>query len=358
MSAWDPDTARSSPESGHGRPLSGRRRRSVARSLFYAGSLAVLGWAAAVVPLPYIEHVPGEPTEIAPLVEIEGVEVTELDGATSLLTVRLRQQPVLPAIGALLDDQRRLSPIAEVFPPDVDREEYLERERERFGRQFEVAAAVAARAAGYETELVTEATVVDVMPGLPAEGRLQRGDAVLAVDGDEIVAAEELQARTRAGEVGQVLTLTIRRNGELIDVEVPLGQSPELEHPVIGVLVETAVDRLELPFELRLAEGVRIGGPSAGLMVAITVYDLLAEEDLLRGRSVMGTGTLDADGRVGTVGGVAEKVRAAAAHDADLVLVPEPQLPEALAVAPDGLEVAGVETFDETVALLRGAVDA
>jgi Lon-like protease len=332
-----------------------RRRRgpSLWRAAFYAASAAVIAWASLVVPLPFIEHVPSEPTEISPLIEIEGVEVTELRGSTAMLTVLLRQQPTVPAIGALLAEHRRLVPIGEVFPPDVDREERLERERERFGRQFEVAAAVGAQAAGYDAELATEATVVDVMPGLPADGRLAPGDAILAVDGDPIIAAEELQVRAREGEIGQVLTLTVRRAGRELTIEVPLGETPELDHPIMGILVETAVDELRLPFELRLAEGVRIGGPSAGLLIAITVYDLLAEEDLLRGRIVMGTGTVDADGRVGTVGGVPEKVLAAARHDADLVLVPEFQLEDALTTAPDDLEVHGVETFEDALEVLR-----
>ncbi len=337
------------------RPSPQRRRPSLWRALFYAASTAVIAWAALVVPLPFIEYVPGPPTEIPPLVEIDGAATTELDGSTSLLTVLLRQQPTFPAVVALIDGQRRLLHVNQVFPADVGREEHLEQQRERFGRQFEVAAAVGARAAGVETELVTEAVVLDVMPGTPADGTLQPGDAVLAVDGDRVIAAEELQARAREGEVGDELTLRVRRDGEEIDVAVTLGESPEVDWPVIGILIETAVDELRLPFDLRLADNTQIGGPSAGLMVAITVYDLLADENLLRGRALMGTGTVDADGRVGTVGGVPEKMLAAARHGADLVLVPEPQLDVAREGAPDDLEVIGVSTFEEALDALRGS---
>jgi Lon-like protease len=89
-------------------------------------------------------------------------------------------------------------------------------------------------------------------------------------------------------------------------------------------------------------------------MIALTVYDLFAEEDLLAGRTVHGTGSIDADGRVLPVGGVPEKMRAAADAGADVVLVPGLLIDEALAAAPDDLEVVGVDTFDEALSALRG----
>jgi Lon-like protease len=324
------------------------------RSSFYAGSAAILAWASLVVPLPFIEQVPGSPTAIPPLVEIEGVETTELVGQTSLLTILLRQQPTLPALGALLDGDRDLLRVDGVYPAGIDRQEYLTAERERFGRQFEVAAAVGAQAAGIEIELVTEAVVVTVLFGSPADGVLVPGDAVVAVDDTPISSGEELQAITRARDPGDRITLTVRHEGELRDVEVTLEEVGEDGQARLGVAVETAVDELRLPFDVRLAEGTRIGGPSAGMMVGITVYDLLAEEDLLAGRNVMGTGTLAGDGTVGPVGGVPQKMLAAAEAGADIVLVPSLQLEEALAAAPEGLVVVGIADLDEALAVLRG----
>ena len=324
------------------------------RTSFYAASAAILAWASLVVPLPFIEQVPGTPTAIPPLVEIEGVETTEVDGRTSLLTIFLRQQPTLPALGALLDGDRELLRVDGVYPAGVDRQEYLTAERERFGRQFEVAAAVGAQAAGIEVELLTEAVIVTVMFGSPADGVLAPGDAVVAVDDEPIASGEELQAITRASEAGDRITLTVRQDGQLRDVEVTLEEVGEDGQARLGVAVQTAVDELRLPFEVRLAENTRIGGPSAGLMVGITVYDLLAEEDLIAGRNVMGTGTLAADGTVGPVGGVPQKMVSAADADADIVLVPALQLEEAHAAAPDGLVVVGVEDLDEALSVLRG----
>lgn len=328
-------------------------RRPRWRRLFYLGTVAVVLWAAVLVPLPYVEYLPGTPTPIEPLIAIEGAETTDLDGDTALLTVLLRQQPTLQALRAVVSDQRRLLPLATVFPPDVDRDAFFAREREVFGRQFEIAAVNGARAAGVETTILSEPVVVTVLPGSPAEGVLRPRDVILAVDGEPVVAAEEIQARTRAGEIGELLPLRVRRDGETIDTSVRLGELPGVDHPGIGISIETAVYDIELPFDVALASDTRIGGPSAGLMVALTVYDLLSDEDLLAGRSVLGTGTIDADGRVGPVGGVPEKMLAAAAYGADVVLVPALQLDQALTTAPHDLTVVGVNTLDEAIEALR-----
>src|SRR5690606_12818242 len=120
----------------------------------------------------------------------------------------------------------------------------------------------------------------------------------------------------------------------------------------LGVLAETATVGLELPFEVSLND-TRIGGPSAGMMTAVTIYDLLSDEDLVAGRTVLGTGSVMASGQVGSVGGVPEKVRSAAAYGADLVLVPASQLDAAQLAAPEDLEVVGVATVEDAIAALR-----
>jgi Lon-like protease len=339
-----------------------RQRRRTFRAAVYAASLALLAWAAWVVPLPYTEFVPGAPNSITPLLEVEGAETTEIEGDTALLTVLLQQSTTRTAIGALLDGDRRLRPTAEVMPADVDRDEFLEQERLRFRRQFEVAAAVGAEAAGVDVSIGMVPLVVDVVPGGPADGRLRPGDIVRSVDGDEVDSAEQLQQRVREQEVGDTVTVAAERGGEPLEVEVtldviehppgaPATQDRDGEQPpALGVLIETVADRLELPFDLRLAE-TRIGGPSAGMMIALTVYDLLAEENLIAGRTIHGTGSIDAEGTVGPVGGVPEKMRSAGG--ADLVLVPEPLYDDAVATAPEGVEVVGVATFDDALEALR-----
>ena len=65
-----------------------------------------------------------------------------------------------------------------------------------------------------------------------------------------------------------------------------------------------------------------IGGPSAGLMFTLDIYDQLVKEDLRKGRIIAGTGTIGEDGSVGDIGGVDMKVAAADRINADIFFVP------------------------------------
>jgi PDZ domain-containing protein len=323
------------------------------RSALASAGAAVVAIAALSVPMPFVEYQPGAATPIEPLVEIEGADITPLEGETALLTVRLNRPSSVQLVAAALDDRRELLPLARVYPPGVDRQVQLIRERERFGRQFDVAAAVGAAAAGVPLEVITSVVVLEVAPDGPAAGRLIPGDVVLSIDGDPLTSGAALAERVRSSPAGVPILLRIDHQG--VERDQPI--TPEViagsDAPRIGVVVQTAVDDLVLPIDIRLTPGIRIGGPSAGLMVGLTVYDLLAEEDLLRGRRVAGTGTLDVDGRVGAVGGVPEKTLAAIAAGYDVLLVPSADASAAQRLASGRITVIGAATLDEAIDRLR-----
>jgi len=323
------------------------------RSGLVAGSVAVVAVAALSVPMPFVEYRPGGAVTIEPLVAIAGAETTPLDGETALLTVRLTRPTPVQLVAARVDPDRELLPLTRVYPPGVDRQVYLERERARFDRQFDVAAAVGAAAAGVPLEVLTAVVVLEVDPAGPSAGRLAPGDVVLAVDGAAVTSGAALAELVRTSPAGVPLVLRVEHAGGARDQAVTPEPATAGGAPRIGVLVQTAVDELLLPIDITLTPGVRIGGPSAGLMVGLTVYDLLAEEDLLRGRRVAGTGTLDVDGVVGAVGGVPEKTLAAIAAGYDVLIVPAAETAATQRLAAGRIMVIGVSTLDEAIERLR-----
>ncbi|MEX1177348.1 MAG: PDZ domain-containing protein [Nitriliruptor sp.] len=321
------------------------------RAVVYAVSLALVVWATLVTPLPYVEYAPGRPSEIPPLIEVTGTPVTQINGTTSLLTVFLRDATPWSAARVLLDPARDLAPASTVAPSGLT-PEFFEAQRDSFADAFQIATAVGAEAAGVDVQISTEVRVADVLEDSPADGVLTAGDRILAVDGRPLSDASQLQARTRGADDGERLELTVDHGGTERDVEVRLTTLAGTDQVGLGILAETATSELELPFEVELTS-TRIGGPSAGMMTAVTLYDLLSDEDLIAGRTVLGTGTVSIDGRVGPVGGVPEKVRSAASHGADIVLVPRAQLERAELAAPEGLTVIGVTTVQDAIEALR-----
>ena len=102
----------------------------------------------------------------------------------------------------------------------------------------------------------------------------------------------------------------------------------------------------------------KTGGPSGGLAFALGIVELLTPENILRGRSVASTGTIDSEGNVGGIGGVAEKILAAEKAGATLILVPtsncQDLAPGAVTI-PKGIKVAAVSTLKEALTALNSA---
>lgn len=100
-----------------------------------------------------------------------------------------------------------------------------------------------------------------------------------------------------------------------------------------------------------------IGGPSAGLMLSLGIVDKLAGNgkggDLSGGRVVAGTGTIDDQGRVGAVGGVPLKTKAAARDGATVFLVPRAECSDAKVGTPAGLRLIPVTMLSDAVTSLE-----
>jgi Lon-like protease len=253
----------------------------------YVSSVVIIIAATFLVPLPLVESSPGDATAIAPLIAVGG-EITEVTGEFALLTVRVTQPSVAETVRALLSDDRILRSRETVIPTTLDRRTYFELQREEFRRTFRVAAAVGLRAAGLEVGIRTAPHVVGVLEGSPADGLLQVGDIIIEFEGEPVVSAEELAERARRSSVGDELQLVVDRGGERVAVTVVAGRLPGLEQAGMGITSQTIEEEVVLPVAVDLVDQNRIGGPSAGLMIALTVYDLVAEEDLATGRRIAG----------------------------------------------------------------------
>lgn len=327
------------------------------RRLVYGLCWLVLAIAAATVPLPFFALSPGTVVPIAPLVEVEGQEVTELDGDTALLAVIITRPSLLSLLDARLDERVDVEPVERFVPSGVEQDEYFDRQQSLFDDSFGISAAVALRAAGFDVQVVSLPQIVQVLPDSPADGVLQVGDLVRTINGVDVATAEELVDQARLLAAGDPVSLVLDRRGEVVEAELVAGRVGRMTRPGLGVSVDTTPQSVQLPFDVRLVDGVDIGGPSAGLMVALTIYDLVAEEDLLQGRRVTGTGSLGLDGGVGRIGSIQQKVYAAQDAGFQIFLAPASQAAEAQEAAGPGLLVIPVETFADALTALREAPD-
>jgi Lon-like protease len=322
------------------------------KKLLWAMVVALVLLGLVVVPLPLVALMPGVVLSVEDGLELEG-EVDPIEGQFLLTTVRVTQPTTLGVIRAVLDDRVDLVPQRQVIPEGVDPGEFSRRQQALFTESARVAAAVALDAAGLEVTISgSGAEVIAVVPGAPADDRLEPGDVVVAIDGTPVSLVADLVALAGEAEAGDVLVLTVEREGERRGVRIEIQEVGELGRPGLGVLAATVDQVIDLPVEVRVVqEGV--GGPSGGLLMALTIYDLVHPDDVAAGRQVAGSGAIGPGGRVGSVGGITQKVAAAVEAGASVFLVPAGEADEAAAAAGDRLEVIAVETFDEALAALR-----
>ena len=317
------------------------------RAGFLPLSVVTLLSAALLVPLPFYLERPGRTVSLGACVAV-ATDGGGLDGDFLLTTINVLPATTVDAVLGIADPDTRVVPRRQLLPPGVDTDVFFEQQRQLFASTADVAAAVGLEAAGYQVKLEGEGVqVVRVLPGSPADGVLRPGDVIVAIDGTPVRIEAELRELIAAATVGEPLHLEIRRGEEPLEVEVAPEEVQGL--PVIGILPQTLHPRVNLPVAVDVTTG-QIGGPSAGLMIALTVYDKVAmDTDLAAGRVIAGTGSLNQDGRVGPIGGIELKVLAADARGADVFLAPVADSRRAIAAVPAGspLRVVPVETFEQ-----------
>lgn len=280
-------------------------------------SLLVFGIA---FPLPFYIYKPGSADPLNPVVQVD--KGYESNGEIHLVTVRGGQATPLQYLWSKFQSYHDIERMENVFPEGYDRERYLQAQLQLMENSQEASTIVAYEAAEKEINISYQGVyVVDVLPGMPAEEVLLIGDKIIAVDNQKVTDANSLIALVNQYEVGEQISVTVERDEILFDEYLELTPFPDNpDHFGIGIhLVTNRVVTVEQTLEFSSGN---IGGPSAGLMLALEIYDQLTETDLTRGYQIVGTGELNYQGDVLRIGGVDKKVVAADRSGGDVFFVP------------------------------------
>ena len=251
-------------------------------------------------------------------------------------------------------DGSTVVPKSALLPPGTSEEE-RDRENAVDMQQSEVvASAVALRALGYDVTVVPKGARVEaVTTGSPAEGKLRRGDVVVAVDGKRVRALADLSREIGRREPGQRVRLTVRRGDRSLTLAMNTAEADDDPgRPVVGILVTQDAD-IELPIRVDIDLG-QVGGPSAGLPFALEIARMLGQ-DVTHGCAVAATGELAIDGTVLPVGGLKQKTIGARRADVDVFVVPAGRNAEDARKSADGLPVIPVESFQQALQKLATA---
>lgn len=295
-----------------------------------------------------------------PVVHVEGLETFETTGTLDFLTIIIDGGPRSTVTGwewllAEINPATDVFDAADVYPPDVSAEEIQEQNVELMTQSQQGAAVVALRADGIEVP--EEVKVAQIVKGAPAAETLQVNDQILTVDGTSIDNPEDVRVVLQDYEPGTEVPFTLMRDGEELALDVPTGESePDPMDPdapprtVIGVFLASDFD---LPYAVTIDAG-NVGGPSAGMMFSLAIYDKITEGPLTGGLNFAGTGTIASDGTVGGIGGVVQKMHAAEDAGVDYFLAPAENCDEVVGRIPGDLEVISIENFTQARDIVEG----
>ena len=289
-------------------------------------ALAIL---LVAIPVPFVTWSPGGARDTLgqiddkPVIEISGIPTYPTTGRLDMTIVQgTPAEGWLSLPEALLDYWRPhhdTFPRDSIYAPGKSPDELQAEDTEMMETAQDDAIVAALQAAG---EPVTEMPVVhSVTIGGAAHNRLRPGDLVESVDGVPTPDVDSVGRRIRSHGLGERVPFVVLRDHQPTEVSVTTVESATQPGvSVVGVTLGVGYEyKPRISFEL----GRKIGGPSAGLVFAVAIYDKITEGPLLEGKHVAGTGSITPNGDVGGIGAIQEKVAAADSEGATAFLVPD-----------------------------------
>jgi len=290
-------------------------------------------------------------------IEYGNNENYSFDGNLYQLTVRRDEANIYVYLWSLLNSSYDLYPREVILPDGVTPQELSEISIQNMRTSENVAIAVALKNIGYEIESKGDGVaVVGLLEDSPVKDKLKKGDLINSINNTDIYSATEFISTLRTYSIGETVSIGLLREidgiKEQIYIKTTLIEHVEYEgEPMVGFLATTVNERFDFPFEIDIKTG-NVGGPSAGLMMALNVYNNLIPEDITNSKIIAGTGTIEIDGSVGPVGGIKQKIIAAKRAGAELILVPVANFEEARPFETDKTAIVAVDSFDEALAVI------
>ncbi|KQY60759.1 hypothetical protein ASD11_10295 [Aeromicrobium sp. Root495] len=323
-------------------------------------TLVALTCVAFLVPVPYVTLRPGPVFDTLgdfdgkPMFTFgKGVKTYKTDGSLDFTTVSVTRADsslsLVDVTRAYLDQDIAVVPHDFVYPDDQSESDAKTEGQAQLTSSKDASRVAALRAAGYTVP--EKPVVAGVVKDSAAAGKLEAKDRIVTVDGTKVASSAAVVKAIQTVKPGQVVTVGVDRDGKALDVELttrPDAQDPTI--PRVGITIATTYD---FPIDIVNNVGDQVGGPSAGTMFALAIYDRLTPGSLTGGLQVAGTGEITADGTVGPIGGIRQKMAGAAAAGAEVFLAPASNCDEVRGADLHGLEVVKVSTLKDAITDLR-----
>jgi len=285
--------------------------------------LALIIAACAFLPIPYYIEQPGATIDLKELITVNQKEDTSA-GSFSLTSVGIRQATVFTAIGTKFNKFKDLISEEELLGGATD-EEYNRIQRYYMESSQNSAIEQALKLADLPYEMTYKGVyVMGIDPNSSFAGKISVGDTVTAVNGKEFKSSQDFIDYVQSQTIGDEITVTYLQDGEEKEATGKLIELESNQKAGIGI---SLVDHTEITSDEEIViDSGNIGGPSAGLMFTLEIYEQLTGDNLRKGHNIAGTGTISADGTVGRIGGIDKKVASAIESGAEIFFAPDDEI--------------------------------
>ncbi len=334
--------------------------------------LIALLCAGLLITVPYAEMSPGPTVNTLgdhdgePVLQISGRKTYATSGHLNMTTVRVTsadyRMNLVEAVYGWLAHDNKVVPHDTLYPNGKTEEQSTQENAEEFSQSQESAKVAALKA--LDVPVQSWVIVSTVLKGSPAEGTLHAGDVIKAVDGTTVKEPADVAKLVTKHKAGDKVVFTVvpaaeqaaaekahRATTKTQDITITTAKSADsgAARAIVGISAGTD-HTFPFTIDIKLAD---VGGPSAGLMFALGIYDKVTPGSLTGGKFVAGTGTIDDDGKVGPIGGIEMKTVGAREKGAQYFLTPADNCSAAAKDVPEGLTLVKVGTIDDALSALK-----
>ena len=303
-----------------------------------------------LIPVPYYVKMGGGTINLNDEISIEGEK--EEKGSLEALYVREAKGIVLTYLLSYIVPSFEKEKIENTVINEEDEDAYNYRERLYFTTSLDSATKVAFEKAGKEVKISSSRFLV-IYIDKSSKTNLEVGDEILKIEGEKVDSYDKMASLISKNQNKKQIKITVKRDDQEIETFNKLINMDNEKK--LGVVISNEIKYTSDP-KVDFAFNGRQAGPSGGLMIALTIYNKLTEEDITKGKKVVGTGTIDTLGNVGEIGGIKHKLMAANSKNADIVFVPKENYKEAKQIKDKknyNFELVSISNFDDAIEYLN-----
>ena len=299
---------------------------------------------------PYVIYTPGGIVNLEERISVD--DAYESDGSLNMSYVSLVKGTAPMILLSYIIPNWDLIDKDEIISEDESVDDLIELEKLYMQSSINNATILAYEKAGKELKITKKVNNIIYIAD-DAETDLKMYDELISVEGVEVTNIDEVKKIVNEKKAGDTIKLKVIRNNKEKECSAKIYET--VDGLKVGISFLTTYE-YETDPSIDIKTKASESGSSGGLMLSLAIYNVLTEDDITKGRTIVGTGTIEINGEVGAIDGVKYKILGAVKNDADIFICPMENYEEAIKVKEEfdlDIDIHGVNTFDEALAYLN-----